>query len=165
MLLKYLPWRRASDPANPHGIKLLGDPDHYRLCLVQHAWRAPKGDTEDMPLYLFELEYFFYGKWPVASIPDSHDSSESRYAVFAAISALLVEFFNQRMDLGLPRKAYPIVSREELEQYQEEEKIFEEVPDWANRDARLKETLVILHEGDELAVKNIHHWQPHIYFV
>ncbi|CEL11140.1 hypothetical protein ASPCAL14245 [Aspergillus calidoustus] len=200
MLLKRLPWRRAPDPAYPvfpppPPEKLLADSDHYRLRLGQRAWRTPKGETEDTPLYSLyrlyerlvlndniglrnELEYFFYAKWPVASIPDPRDSSESRYAVLAAIPALLVESFNERIGLGLPRKADPIVSREELEQYQKEDKIFEVVPDWANRVARLKKTLVIPHEDAEvlesfdderaspqLAAKNILHWQPHIHFI
>ena len=125
-----------------------------------------------------EIEYFWYAKWPVASIPDPKESSASRYAVLSAIPALLVESFNKRIELGLPRKADAIISREELEQYQKEDKIFESVPVWTNQVARLEETLVIPHDNDEilksfederasaqLAAKNILHWQPHIHFV
>lgn len=98
--------------------------------------------------------------------------------MLSAIPSLLVESFNQRIDLGLSWKADPIVSREELEQYQQEEKIFETVPEWTVRVAPLKELLVIPHDNDEvlesfederispqLAAKNILHWQPHIHFI
>ena len=97
-----------------------------------------------------ELEYFFYAKWPVASISDPQDPSRSRYAMLSAIPAFLVESFNQRIDLGLPRKADPIVSREELEQYQRKMKIFETVPEWTIRVAPLKEPLVIPHDNEEV---------------
>jgi hypothetical protein len=92
--------------------------------------------------------------------------------------ALLVESFNERIKLGLPRKADSIVTREELEQYQKEEKAFESVPEWTTQVARLEETLVIPHDNNEvlassederasaqLAAKNILHWQPHIHFI
>lgn len=78
----------------------------------------------------------------------------------------------------MPRKADAIISREELEQYQKEDKILESVPEWTNQVARLEKTLVIPHDNDEvlgsfederasaqLAAKNILHWQPHIHFV
>ncbi|KAL2820215.1 hypothetical protein BDW59DRAFT_164702 [Aspergillus cavernicola] len=104
--------------------------------------RTPEGKQEDTPLFSLyrlyeslilndndglrnEIEYFWYARWPVASIPNPHDPSGSRYAVLSAIPALLVESFNQRTELGLPRKADAIVSREELEQYQKEDKIFD----------------------------------------
>lgn len=125
-----------------------------------------------------ELEYFWYAKWPVTSIPDPQDPSESRYAVLSAIPSLLVESFNRRIQLGLPRKADAIMSREEMEQYQKEEKIFESVPEWTNLVGRLEKTLVIPHDNNEvlgsfederassqLAAKNILHWQPHIHFI
>lgn len=74
-----------------------------------------------------ELEYFFYAR-SVNSTPDPADCYPSRYAVLSAILALLVESFNERIKLDLPRKADPIISREELEQYQKEERIWESVP-------------------------------------
>ena len=98
--------------------------------------------------------------------------------MLSVIPALLVEYFNQRIDLRLPRKADPIVSREELEQYQRDEKIFETVPEWTIRVAPLKEPLAIPHYNYEvlgsfedewispqLAAKNILHWQPHIHSI
>jgi hypothetical protein len=120
-----------------------------------------------------EIEYFPYAKWPVDLISDPKDSCASRYAVVSAILALFVEAFNQRIELGLSRKADPIMTREEIEQYQKEERIFELVLDWTKHVAPLEETLVIPHENDEviesledvrassqLAANNILHWQP-----
>lgn len=198
-ILRFL-WRRPQNHANPvfpppTPKELLAQPNAHRERLFQRVHRTPKGKPEDTPLFSLyrlyehlvlndnvglrnEIEYFWYAKWPVASIPDPQDTCESRYAVLAAIPALLVESFNQRIALGLPRKADAIISREELEQYQKEEKIFESVPEWTKQVARLEETLVIPHDNDEvlgsfederasaqLAEKNILHWQPHIHFI
>lgn len=167
-----LKWRKSSAYAfpvfpPPTPEELLARPNVYRERLFKRAYRTPKGQTEDTPLlslYRFyerlilndniglrnEIEYFWYAKWPVASIPDPQDPSASRYAVLSAIPALFVESFNQRIDLGLPRKADPIISREELEQYQKEDKIFESVPEWTTRVARLEKTLIIPHDNDEV---------------
>lgn len=193
-------WWRFSSPAYPvfpppTPEELLAHPNVHRERLFKRVHRIPKGESEDTPLFSLyrlyehlalndnvglrnEIEYFWYAKWPVASIPDPHDASASRYAVLSAIPALLVESFNQRIELGLPRKADAIISREELEQYQKEDRIFESVPEWTSKVARLEETLVIPHENSEvlesfaderasaqLAAKNILHWQPHIHFV
>ncbi|KAJ5896485.1 uncharacterized protein N7473_005884 [Penicillium subrubescens] len=174
----------------PTPEELLAQPNFYR----ERLFRTPKGREEDTPLFSLcrlyehltlndnvglrnELEYFWYAKWPVASIPNPKDSSKSRYAVLSAIPALLVESFNERINLGLPRKADSIITREELEQYQREEKILESAPAWTSQVPRLEETLVIPHDNDEvleslederasaqLAAKNILHWQPHIHF-
>ncbi|KAL4801960.1 hypothetical protein BDV18DRAFT_164470 [Aspergillus unguis] len=138
LLLKYLPWRRTPSYAYPvfpppPPEQLLAHATRYRERLCQRIYRIPKDEPDDTPLFSLyrlyerlvlndnvglrnEIEYFFYAKWPVASIPDPQDPSESRYAMLSAIPALLVEAFNQRIDLGLPRKADPIISREELEQ-------------------------------------------------
>ncbi|KAL4936656.1 hypothetical protein BDV06DRAFT_89228 [Aspergillus oleicola] len=167
-----------------------------RLCqrLSQRLWRTPKDEPEETPLFSLyrlyerivlndnigmrnEIEYLFYAKWPVVSIPDPQDSSVSRYAVLSTIPTLLVESFNERIRTGLPRKADPTVTREELEQYQEE-RIWETIPEWTKQVPALKETLLIPHEDDEvlpsfederarpqLAAKNILHWQPNIHFI
>ncbi|KGO68082.1 hypothetical protein PITC_053400 [Penicillium italicum] len=193
-------WRRDSTekypifpPPKPE--ELLSRPNVYRERLFKRVYRTPKDKLEDTPLFSLyrlyerlilndniglrnEIEYFWYAKWPVASIPDPQDPSESRYAVLSAIPPLLVESFNQRIELGLPRKADPIMSREEMEQYQREDKIFESTPEWTDQVARLEETLVIPHDNEEilgsfederaseqLAAKNILHWQPHIHFI
>ena len=179
----------------PTPEELLAHADFYRERLSQRRWRTPKDQPEDTPLFSLyrlyermvlndniglrnEIEYLFYARWPVASIPDPQDSSISRYAVLSTIPALLVESYNERIRLGLPRKADPIVTREELEQYQKEERIWETVPEWTKQVAALGETLVIPHEDNEvlpsfkderaspqLAAKNILHWQPHIHFI
>lgn len=179
----------------PTPEELLAQPNVYREHLFQRVHRVPKGKNEDTPLFSLyrlyehlvlndnvglrnELEYFWYAKWPVASIPDPEDPSPSRYAVLSAIPALLVESFNERIKLGLPRKADSIVTREELEEYAKEEKLFEVVPGWTERVAALEETLVIPHDDGQvldsfederasaqLAMKNVLHWQPHIHFI
>ncbi|CAG7967381.1 unnamed protein product [Penicillium salamii] len=179
----------------PTPEELLARPNFYRERLFQRQYRTPRGDSEDKPLYglyrLYEhlilndniglrneLEYFWYARWPIVSIPDPQNACKSRYAVLAAIPALLLESYNDRINLGLPRKADSIVSREELEQYQKEEKMFESLPEWSNQVPRLEETLVIPHDDNEvldsfediraspqLAAKNILHWQPHIHFI
>ncbi|KAJ5902748.1 hypothetical protein N7495_003276 [Penicillium taxi] len=157
--------RRNFHSSLPTPEKLLARPDFYRERLFQCTYRTPKAKTEDallLSIYLFykrlvlndniglrnEIEYLWYVKWPVCFILDLQDLSKSRYAVLSAIPVLLVESFNQRIQLGLPRKADAVISREELAQYQED-KIFESVPGWTYRVARLEETLVIPHENDE----------------
>jgi hypothetical protein len=97
-----------------------------------------------------EIRYFWHAKWPVDSIPDPKDPCASRYAVLTAIPALFVEAFNQRIELGLPRKADPIMTREEIEQYQKEKRILESVPDWTKHVVPPEETLVIPHENNEV---------------
>lgn len=185
--------QNAADPRTPE--ELLAHPNVYRERLFRRIYRAPKRIKEDTPLFslyrLYEhltlndnvglrnkLEYFWYTRWPVASIPDPQDPSKSRYAVLSAIPALLVESFNERINLGLPRKADSIVTWEQLEEYQKEDKVLETVPEWTNQVAPLEETLVIPHDNDEvletfedvrasaqLAAKNVLHWQPHIHFI
>lgn len=197
--LKHL-WSKSSVNAHPTfppppPEELLADPNTHRECLFQRAVQIPKNDQGDTPLFSLyriyeslvlndnisfrnELEYFFYAKWPVAAIPDPRDPSVSRYAVLAAIPALLIESFNRRIELGLPRKAGPIMSPEEIEQYQKEDRIYESVPEWTSQVPRLEETLVIPHDNGEvldsfedpraspqLAAKNVLHWQPHVHFI
>ncbi|KAJ5180002.1 hypothetical protein N7492_003212 [Penicillium capsulatum] len=193
-------WSRFSPDAYPTfppppPEELLTHTNDHRHRIFRRAHRIPRGKTEDTALFSLyrlyehlvlndniglrnEIEYFWYERWPVSSIVDPQDPSASRYAVLAAIPALLVESFNERINLGLPRKADPIVSREELEQYKKEDKSFEVVPDWAEKVPRFERTLVIPHDNDEvleslederaspqLAAKNILHWQPHIHFI
>lgn len=183
----------VSPPLAPE--ELLAHPNVHRERVFRRVHRIPKKSTDDTPLFSLyrvyehlvlddnvglrnEIEYFWYAKWPVASIPDPQDKCKSRYAVFSAIPALLVESFNQRIDLGLPRKADSIISREELEQYQKEDKVFESTLTWTDNVERLEKTLVIPHDNDatlesfedkrassQLAAKNILHWQPHIHFI
>lgn len=112
------------------------------------------------------------------AIPDPQDKCKSRHAVLSAIPALLVEFFNLRIDSSPPRKADSIISREELEQYQNEDKVFESTPTWTDDVERLEKTWVIPHDNyttlesfaderasSQLAAKNILHGQPHIHFI
>ncbi|KAL6239896.1 hypothetical protein BDW75DRAFT_68883 [Aspergillus navahoensis] len=108
----------------PTPEKLLAHVTRYRGCLFQRGYRTLQGRTGRQPAVLVislyerlvlndnfglrnEIKYFFYAKWPVASIPDRLDPSESRYALLSATPALLVESFSRPIDLGLPRTADP----------------------------------------------------------
>ncbi|KAJ6092337.1 hypothetical protein N7467_004306 [Penicillium canescens] len=111
---------------------------------------SPNSDIEP-PKAKKTRPYFRYTDFTsVDSIPDPKDPCASSYAVLSAIPALFVEAFNQRIELGLPRKADPIMTREEIEQYQKEKRIFESVPDWTKHVEPLEETLVIPHENNEV---------------
>ena len=85
---------------------LLARPDIYRERVSKRAYRIPKGETDDSPLFSLyrlyerlilndniglrnELEYFWYAKWPVSSIPDPKDTSKSRYTVLSAIPGVV----------------------------------------------------------------------------
>lgn len=180
----------------PTPEELLLKPDFYREKLGMRLYRTPKETTQDTALFTLyrlyeyivlnenigmrnELEFFFYERWPVASIPDPQDhNSKSRYAVLASITGLLVASFNERIKLGIPRKADTIMTREEIEQYRDEERVYEEMPEWAKNVPPLEQTLVIPHEdgqvldsfdspkaSKQMAEKNILHWQPHIHFI
>ncbi|KAL4965532.1 uncharacterized protein BDV14DRAFT_56127 [Aspergillus stella-maris] len=89
----------------PTPEELLAHADFYRERLSQRRWRTPKDQPEDTPLFSLyrlyermvlndniglrnEIEYLFYARWPVASIPDPQDSFISRYAVLSTIPAL-----------------------------------------------------------------------------
>ncbi|KAJ5368700.1 uncharacterized protein N7496_008460 [Penicillium cataractarum] len=170
--LKHL-WSKSPPETNAYPIfpptpeELLAKPSTYLYNLPQRIYRAPRDQQEDSPLFslyrLYEhlplnyntglrkkLEYFWYTKWPVSSFPDPKDQSKSRYALLSGIPGLLVESFNERIQLGLPRKADCIVTREELGRYQREERGFEVVTEWTRSVRRLEGTLVIRHEDGEV---------------
>lgn len=130
-----------------------------------------------------EIEAFWYhADWAVRDIPDPHDPDPERYAVLSCIPALLCLAFNKRIGLGLPRDAPPIFTRSMLEEWQAQERKYEEEPQWVEGVPRLPETLAILHwdndkrdfvpldgfeenkASPEFARKNILIWQPHIHF-
>ncbi|KAI3116232.1 hypothetical protein CBS147333_842 [Penicillium roqueforti] len=160
----------------PEPEELLARPSVYRERLFQRIYRTPKDKLEDTPL--FSLYRLYESLVLNDNIGLRNEIEYFCYAVLSAIPALLVESFNQRIELGLPRKADPIMSREEMEQYQKEDRIFESAPEWTDQVARLEDTLVILHDNEEilgsfddkraseqLAAKNILHWQPHIHLI
>lgn len=95
-----------------------------------------------------ELELFWWKRWPVSSIPDPGDYGDpERYAVIACIPALLVESFNERIDLGLRREEpHSILSLEEQMRFAASPKLYETPPDWTESVKSLDETLHIPQE-------------------
>ena len=179
----------------PAPKQLLSNPSFYNQLLSQRQYYAPKNEN-DTPLYgLFrmyehlllnrttglrnELETFWFNRWPVSSIPDPKDDLEpDRYAVFAAIPALIVLAYNTRIELGIPRHAEAVMTMEEIEEYRNADRLYENVPAWSKTVPPCKKVLSIPHEDGEklesfddlraskqLAEKNILCWQPHIHFV
>ena len=132
-----------------------------------------------------EIEYFFRRyDWSINHIPDPADEDPARYAVFACIPYLLVKAFNRNIELGLPRNAPAIMTDEEIEEVKTLPKTLETVPDWAERVAPLKETMVLPHyehlmngrpetladfkdkrASEIFKAKNILVWEPHIFFI
>lgn len=130
-----------------------------------------------------EIEFFWYHTdWAVRDIPDPKDDDPERYACLACIPKLLCLAFNKRIELGLPRNAPPIFTRDQLEEWRAQERKYEEEPEWVASVLRLSEVLAIPHwdnkkrdfvplEGfedsrasQECATKNVLIWQPHVHF-
>ncbi|KAK7419377.1 hypothetical protein QQX98_003329 [Neonectria punicea] len=115
--------------------------------------------------------------WAVRDIPDPRDPDPERYA---CIPALLCLAFNRRIELGLPRHAPPILTRDMLDEWRAQEREYEEEPAWVDGVPRLTATLAIPHWNNkkrdfvplesfdhaskEFSRKNILIWQPHIHF-
>ncbi|KAK7425302.1 hypothetical protein QQZ08_008199 [Neonectria magnoliae] len=65
-----------------------------------------------------EIEAFWYhADWAVRNIPDPRDPDPERYACLACIPALLCLAFNRRIELGVPRHAPPIFTRDMLDEW------------------------------------------------
>jgi hypothetical protein len=90
----------------------------------------------------------------------------------------MVLAFNKRIELGIPRHADAIMTQEEIEAYQNEERVYESVPEWTLKVEPLEAVLKIPHDEGEtlesfdderasrqLQAKNILCWQPHIHFI
>ena len=113
-------------------------------------------------------------------IPDPKDEDPQRYAFLACTAALLVRSYNEKIKFGFARDAPAIMSPEQVEFYQtraEEDKTYEEVPDWAKHVARLSEPLLMRTHDDvvldgfedpradpDFKAMNILLWTPHIHF-
>ncbi|KAI1982515.1 hypothetical protein LOZ53_005503 [Ophidiomyces ophidiicola] len=180
----------------PPPEELLARSSYYNNLLNQRENTAPLDSPGDTPLFALyrlyehlvlnrttgirnELERFWFNRWPVSSIPDPLDHSEpARYAVLACIPALMTLAFNRRIELGLPRRADPIITMEEIEEFRNEERIYEHVPEWTLSVKPLQEVLKIPHDGGgtldsfddkraspQLREKNILCWKPHIHFI
>lgn len=129
-----------------------------------------------------ELEYSGWKRWAISSIPDPGEQSDSeRFAVLACIPALLVESFNERIDLGLRREEpHSILSLEEQLAWAATPKVYETEPAWTALVPPLKTRLNIPHTQPDVeqvtsfddpraepsyARKNILAIKPHIHFV
>ncbi|EEQ32223.1 conserved hypothetical protein [Microsporum canis CBS 113480] len=151
----------------PPPEELLSRSAYYNDLLSQRENLAPADSPGDTPLFALyrlyehlvlnrttglrnELERFWFNRWPVSSIPDPEDHSEpARYAVLACIPALMVLAFNRRIELGIPRRADAIMTMEEIEEYRNEERVYEQVPEWTLSVEPLQTILKIPHDGGE----------------
>lgn len=149
-------------PPNPKEI--LRNPGSYAERFIKRKYHAPKGIFHDQPLFSLyrlyewimvdhtvnmrnELELFWWKRWPVSTIPDPRDDDPERYAVLACIPELLVESFNERIDLGLRREEpHSILSLEEQQYFASTPKNYESVPGWTGTVPPLKELLHIPQE-------------------
>ena len=187
----------------PPPREILQNRDYYANSVRFRKFAAPERETEDKPLFALyrlyehivldnnigmrnELELFWWKPWPVADIPDPQDQDQDqrepeRYAVLSCIPALLVESFNQRIDMGLRREEpHSILSPEEQQRWAATPRIYETLPTWTRHVAPLPRTLCIPHSiSDEPQLdglddprasvpfreKNILLWKPHIHFL
>ena len=89
-----------------------------------------------------EIEAFwFHSGWAVRNIPDPRDLHPERYACLACIPALLCLAFNRSIELGLPRDAPPIFTRDMLDEWRGQERRFKQEPPWAEDVPPLATTL------------------------
>ncbi|TVY78105.1 hypothetical protein LSUE1_G004808 [Lachnellula suecica] len=189
--------RNSSSPLPPPPREILARRDEHEDIIYTRARPDEKLDTPLAALYRMyeyiildqhiklrnELEsYWYHSSWAIKEIPDPHDADAERYAVLACITALLVLSFNDRINLGLPRDAPPILTGDLLDEYKTRTKIPEEAPSWASEVPALENTLKIPHwdrekhdflplesfssigTSPDFQSKNILIWQPHIYF-
>lgn len=92
-----------------------------------------------------EFESFWYhSDWYVETIPDPQDTDPERYVVLACLVHLLASAFNERIELGLPRTAPPIVTSDQLEKYRKTPRLYEETPGWVGHVPRLEAPLEVL---------------------
>lgn len=183
----------------PDPRKLLRHREAYASRIRNRQYAAPAGEMEDRPLYALyriyehvlldnnigmrnEFELFWWARWPVADIPDPGEQVDREsHAVLSCIPSLLVESFNQRVDMGLRRgEPHSIMSQEEQLQWAATPKTYESVPKWTETVLPLEEMLHIHHSmPDEAQLQNLDDprasqpfkdrnvllWHPHIHFV
>lgn len=160
---------RATDPAKDDSLAAL-----YRI--YEHLVLDQHIEIRN------ELEAFWYhADWAVCDIPDPRDPHPERYACLACIPALLRLAFNKRIELGLPRDAPPIFTRDMMDEWRNQDRKLEEEPSWVHEVPALSETLAIPHwDNDQrdfvplksfenasahFSRKNILLLPPHIHFI
>lgn len=86
-----------------------------------------------------EFEAFWsHGDWPISQIPDPKDKDPGRYTCLACIPRLLVLAFNQRIELGIPRKAPTIFTSDQFAKWKTQRKQYEKLPSWVESVPRKK---------------------------
>ncbi|KAJ7778223.1 hypothetical protein B0H16DRAFT_1301227 [Mycena metata] len=94
-----------------------------------------------------EIEYFCHRPWPVAALPDPCDFDPERAAFFAALTRILYDSFNARIEVGLPRDAPAYI--ENFDEMRARPKIWETPPRRAESTPPLDRPLRIdAREGD-----------------
>jgi hypothetical protein len=88
-------------------------------------------------------------RWTIRDIPDPRDPDPARYAIVAVMTIWLCEAINWRIEHALHRDAPDIFTDIKAEELLARTKLFEEIPHWAMRVAKLKEEMAILNgEGN-----------------
>lgn len=128
--------------------------------------------------------FWWHPDWPVKDIPDPRDEDDhaERLACLACIPKLLCLAFNKRIEMGLPRDAPPIFSRDMLDEWRKQERALEQEPKWVEEIPPFENVLAIPHwdndkrdfvaleSFDDIRVspqcadKNILIWKTHVHF-
>ncbi|KAL9623996.1 MAG: hypothetical protein Q9160_001749 [Pyrenula sp. 1 TL-2023] len=185
----------------PAPREILSNVSYWKALILSREHLIPKHEATDTALFALyrmyehlilnntsglrtELQRFWFNNWAVSSIPDPHDKQQpERYAVLAALPALIALSFNRRIEMGIRRgEATPDEEPSETENEDggSGEKEWESVPQWTYGVAPAVSVLKIPHDpregntlqdfddpraSQELAAKNILCWQPHIHFL
>ncbi|KAJ7724711.1 hypothetical protein DFH07DRAFT_854579 [Mycena maculata] len=92
-------------------------------------------------LFRNEIEYFCHKRWPISSRPDPCDPDPERVAFLAALTYILCDSFNDRIQRGLPRDAPAIIL--DFEALRSQPKILERPPLWAEKTPPLRRRIRI----------------------
>ncbi|KAF8542766.1 hypothetical protein BDD12DRAFT_728035, partial [Trichophaea hybrida] len=89
-----------------------------------------------------EVEYFWnHQDWALAVLPDPHDPHTARYAVLAILPHLLLDAFNNKIRLGIPRDTPKF--NKDFKELKSRPKIFEELPLWVDDVPPLERDLML----------------------
>ncbi|KAI0056071.1 hypothetical protein BV25DRAFT_1894624 [Artomyces pyxidatus] len=146
----------------PVHIQLLSDPSSVcrRLPYLDHpGFQA--NHLPDSPLASFyrlyeyfvihepvafrnEIQYFWRRhEWPGCNVPDPHDPDPLRYALFAALTEILITSFNMQINRGLPRDVPKLLHESEFEAIRARPRIFDVQLAWALQVPPLQKTVFL----------------------